>query len=123
MIEHLQGFPAYVLGFACHGAVKKQDYDNVLMPAVRDALKSHDKLRLYYEVAADFATIEPGAVWEDFKIGMESLTRWERIAVVTDVEWIKRTVQFFGFMMPASELKIFPLAEAAQARAWITASA
>jgi hypothetical protein len=123
MIEHLQGFPANVLGFACHGAVKKQDYDSVLMPAVRDALKSHDKLRLYYEVAADFATIEPGAVWEDFKIGMESLTRWERIAVVTDVEWIKRTVQFFGFMMPASELKIFPLAEAAQARAWITAGA
>jgi hypothetical protein len=27
-------------------------------------------------------------VREDFKFGMEHITRWERVAVVTDVEWI-----------------------------------
>jgi SpoIIAA-like len=118
MIERLQGFPANVLGFACHGTVKKHDYDTVLVPAVNEALKNHDKLRLYYEVAADFSAIEPGAVWEDFKTGMEHLTRWERMAVVTDVDWIKHTVQFFSFLMPG-ELRTFPLLQAAQARAWI----
>jgi SpoIIAA-like len=118
MIERLQGFPSNVLGFACHGAVKKRDYDTVLVPAVNEALKSHDRLRLYYEVAADFSAIEPGAVWEDFKTGMEHLTRWERMAVVTDVDWIKHAIQFFGFVMPG-ELRVFPLSQAAQARAWI----
>ena len=52
---------------------------------------------------------------------MEHLTRWERIAVVTDVDWIKHMVQFFRFLM-SGENKVFPLAEAAQARAWIVAN-
>jgi hypothetical protein len=120
MIQRLQDFPANVLGFACHGAVTKQDYDTVLIPAVNDALKNHDKLRLYYEVATDFSTIAPGAMWEDFKAGMEHLTRWERMAVVTDMNWIKHTIRFFRFLMPG-ELRVFPLSQAAQARAWITA--
>jgi hypothetical protein len=118
MIERLKDFPDNVLAFACHGRVTKQDYDTVLVPAAQAALKSRGRVRIYYETAADFAGIEPGAVWEDFKIGMEHLTRWERMAVVTDVDWIKHTIRFFSFLMPG-ELKIFPRAEAAQARAWV----
>jgi len=49
---------------------------------------------------------------------MEHLTRWERVAVVTDVDWIKHTMQFFSFMMPG-QLKTFPLAQAEEARKWI----
>jgi hypothetical protein len=120
MIEPLQGFPANVLAFVCHGRVSKQDYDTVLVPMVNEALKNKAKLRLYYETGADFDGIAPGAVWEDFKVGMEHLTRWERMAVVTDVEWIKHTVRFFSFMMPG-ELKIFSREQIAQARAWIAA--
>jgi hypothetical protein len=121
MIEHLKNFPANVLGFVCKGRVTKQDYDTVLVPVVVDALKKHDKVRLYYETAADFSGIDPSAVWTDFRVGMEHLTRWERIAVVTDVDWIKNTMKFFSFMMPG-EMRLFPLSEAARAREWIAAS-
>src|ERR1039458_3755092 len=89
MIEHLTSFPDNVLAFVCKGRVTKADYDAVLVPAVVQALQTHDKVRLYYETAGDFAGIDPGAMWEDFKVGMEHLTRWERVAVVTDIEWIK----------------------------------
>jgi hypothetical protein len=119
MIEQLKDFPPNVLAFVCSGKVSRAEYDTVLVPAVREALKKHDKLRLYYETAGDFQ-IEPGAMWEDFKVGMEHLTRWERMAVVTDIDWIKHTMQFFSFMMPG-QLKSFPRAEAAQARAWVSA--
>lgn len=122
MIEHLKTFPDNVLAFVCHGHVTKADYDTVLVPAVESALKRQDKVRLYYETAPDFAGIKPGAMWEDFKVGVEHLTRWDRFAIVTDVEWIKQTVQFFSFLMPGS-LKTFPASEAAQARAWISAKA
>ena len=61
-------------------------------------------------------------MWEDFKIGVEHLTRWERAVVVTDVEWIKQAMRLFGFLMPGA-MKSFPTSEAEQARAWITAAA
>ena len=118
MIELLRDVPDNVVAVVCKGRVTKADYDTVLVPAVDEALEKHGKLRLYYETASDFGGIDPGAVWEDFKTGMEHLTRWERIAVVTDVDWIRHTMQFFSFMMPG-EMQTFPLAQAEQARMWI----
>ena len=121
MIERLSGFPDNVVAFVCKGQVTKADYDTVLVPAVLDALKMHDKVRLYYQIDPDFTGFDPGAMWEDFRVGMEHLTRWERVALVSDVEWIKHLMSMFSFMMPAT-MKTFPLAEAAQARAWIVAA-
>jgi hypothetical protein len=120
MIKHLEEFPENVVAFVCQGHVTKDDYATVLVPAVEKALKQHDKIKLYYETASDFAGIDPGAVWEDTKVGMTHLLRWERIAVVTDVDWIRHTMKVFGFLMPA-ELRVFPASEAAQARQWIVA--
>ena len=118
MIERLEGFPGDVLGFLCKGFVTRHDHDDVLAPAVEQALKTHDKLRLYYEISPEFTGIEPSATWEDFRVGMEHVLNWERIAVVTDVDWIGHTIRALGFMMPAA-VRVFPLKESAEARRWL----
>ena len=120
MIEALPNFPDHILAFACRGHVTRQDYETVLVPKVEQALKQHDKLRLYYQIGSDFAGIDPGAVWEDFKVGVGHLTRWERIAVVTDVDWIRQTMSVFSFLIPG-EMRIFPGADSAKARDWVVA--
>ncbi|MCF8476157.1 MAG: STAS/SEC14 domain-containing protein [Pseudolabrys sp.] len=120
MIERLSGFPDHVLAFVCKGHVTKADYDNVLTPAVAKALDSHDQIDLYYETAADFSGFDPGAMWADTKVGLGHFTRWRRIAVVSDVDWIRHMVPVFSFMMPA-DVKVFPLAQAAEAKDWIVA--
>src|SRR5208282_3331629 len=120
MIDALKGFPTKVLAFACKGHVTKRDYETVLIPAVKQALKQTGKVRLYYQIDPDFSGIEPGAVWDDFTVGMEHVLRWERIAVVTDVDWIRYTIRAFSFVIPAVT-KIFPLDEKAKARDWIVA--
>ncbi|WP_315802401.1 STAS/SEC14 domain-containing protein [Bradyrhizobium sp. SZCCHNS3002] len=119
MIEQLTNFPDQVLGFRCSGRVTKEDYDKVLAPAVLAGLQANRTLRLYYETGKDF-TLDAGAMWEDFKIGIEHLMRWDRIAVVTDIEWIRTAVRLFAFMMPATT-RVFSLSEAAEAHAWIAA--
>lgn len=118
MIEHLGGFASNVVAFVCKGRVTKADYDAVLVPAVQNALRTHRKVRLYYETDADFAGLEPGAMWEDFKVGIQHLTRWDRVAVVTEVAWIKHLVRFSSFLMPCTT-KLYARSEVAQAREWI----
>ena len=69
----------------------------------------------------DTRILDPGAIWEDFRIGVEHLSRWERVAVITDVEWIKQTMRLFGFLIP-SATRAFAASEADSARVWIIAS-
>ena len=118
MIERIDGFPAGVIAFACKGHVTKADYDQVVIPAVEKAFQKEGKLRLYYQIDPSFSGIEAGAVWEDFQVGTEYLSRWERIAVVTDVDWIRHTIRVFSFLMPGV-VRIFPVNEQRQAREWI----
>jgi len=121
MIEQLQGFPDNVLAFVGHGRITRRDYETVLVPAAEKALAKHEKVRVYYQTAPDFAGYEPGAMWEDFKVGMAHLSRWEKVALVTDVDWMSHAVDFFRFMMPCPVV-VYPVSEADKAREWLTGS-
>ena len=119
MIEILTDCPDNIVAAAAHGVVTKHDYQDTLVPRVELTLKRYPKIRCYYHLGAQLSKMEPGAVWEDFKIGVEHLSRWERVAVVTDVEWIS-AVNVVRFLMPG-EVRVFAQSEAASAREWITA--
>ena len=121
MIEILKNFPDNVIALSCEGQVTREDYERILVPAILKALKRHDKIRLLYKTSANFTGYDPGAMWEDFKIGVEHPTRWERVAVVTDVDWIVKMMRIFSFLMPCPA-KLFSPSEAAQAQAWIIAT-
>jgi hypothetical protein len=121
MIEILKNFPDNVIALSCEGQVTKEDYDGILVPAILKALSRHDKIRLLYKTSANFTGYDPGAIWEDLKIGVEHPTSWERVAVVTDVDWIVQMMRLLGFLMPCPA-KLFPSSEVAQAHAWIIAA-
>ena len=118
MIETLKDFPAGTVAIRLSGLVSRADYEQVLIPEVEQALARNRHLLLYYEIVPEFAGFSPAAMWEDFWVGMQHLSRWKRIAVVTDIPWIRQMVHLFGFLMPAAT-KIFALSEAEAARAWL----
>jgi SpoIIAA-like len=122
MIEILTDFPDNVVAASASGVVTRQDYQNILEPRIELTIKRHPKIRCYYELGSQFSGMQPGAMWEDFKIGVEYLLRWERVAVVTDIEWIRHTFNIFRFLMPG-EIRLFATSEAAAAREWVAAAA
>jgi len=121
MLEVLEELPEGTIAVAAKGRVTAADYDQTLIPLVDKALKQHHKVRLYYELGPEFSGIDAVAAWKDFRIGVEHLPRWDRMAIVTDVEWIQHTMHIFRFLVPG-ELRVFPLRDATQARAWIAGS-
>jgi hypothetical protein len=120
VIELLPGFPEGVVAAVAKGQVTRNDYDEVLIPAIETAFGSHRKVRCYYELGREFAGIDAGAMWADARIGFGHLADWERFAVVTDVDWVKHAINFFHFLVPG-EVRLFPSSEAAEARRWIAA--
>jgi stage II sporulation SpoAA-like protein len=117
MIELIEDLPRNVVGIAVKGRVTKQDCDDVLTPAMEKSLKRHDKIRLYYELNSRF----PGAAWDDLDLGIEHVSRCERVAIVTDVGWVRLTVKALRFLIP-SEIRVFATIQAPEGRAWITAN-
>lgn len=120
MIEILKGFPQGVVAAVAKGRVTKKDYDDLLVPAIEATFKDRQKVRCYYELGQEFSGMDAGAAWEDFRVGVGHLRGWERVAVVTDVEWIRLAMNAFRFLVPG-EIRIFPTSEASEARRWITA--
>jgi hypothetical protein len=120
MIEMLKGFPEGVVAAVAKGRVTRRDYDEVLIPAIEAAFGRRQKVRCYYELGREFFGMDAGAMWEDFRVGFGHLAGWERVAVVTDVDWIRLAMNAFRFLVPG-ETRIFSTGEAAEARRWITA--
>lgn len=97
MITLIEGFPDHVVAVHADGRITKQDYDDVLIPAVEKLLARHQKLRFYYEFAPGFSGMEVGAMFADLRVGIGHLSQWERIAVVTDIDWIKHATGCSSF--------------------------
>jgi hypothetical protein len=116
MIQIINGLPDDIVAFVATGRVTTSECDTILIPAVAKARKRHDRLRLYYELECRF----PGAAWEDLDIAPLQLQPWERVALVTDVSWLRHTVKALRFLIPA-EIRVYPTPQADEGRAWIAA--
>jgi hypothetical protein len=57
----------------------------------------------------------------DFKVGIGHIRHWERIALVTDIDWIGARMKVFSFPMPG-DVRLFPLSAADRAREWIASA-
>jgi hypothetical protein len=116
MLELIDGLPGNIVGIAVSGRLTMQDCQDVLVPAMQKSLKRHEKIRLYYELNSRF----PGAAWDELDLGLEHVSRCERVAIVTDIGWVRLTVKALRFLIP-SEIRVFATDQADEGRAWIRA--
>jgi hypothetical protein len=119
MLEILSHLPDHVLGIRAHGKVTAKDYQSVLVPAVEDKVSRHQELRLLYVLGGDFEGYTGLAAWEDAKIGIRHFSDFDKIAVVTNLNWVVRTVKAFAFIVPG-EVRVFANEEIDAAQAWVS---
>jgi hypothetical protein len=121
MVERIEGLPAGVMGFRLWGTITREEYDTQLLPPLQAAVDGGGPIRYFVQVGPEFEGLKAGAVWDDAKEGLQligSHSRWEKVAVVTDVDLIVRTIGIFGFMVPG-DVKTYKLTERDDALAWI----
>lgn len=119
MIEVLNDFPDNVVAFIAKGRVTREDYEKTLIPKIESALEQHDKISCYYELGSAFSGMDAGAMWEDTLVGLEHLSKWDKVAAVTDIPWIAHVLSAFRFLMPG-RLRVFPTSEVQAARKWVS---
>ena len=118
MIETIPGLPDGVLGFSAKGTVTAHDYESVIIPAVEARFARQQKVRFLYHLGPEFTGFEVAAMWDDAKLGIKHFTGWEKMAVVTDVAWIRVAIEAFGLALPG-RVRVFHESELAEAKRWV----
>lgn len=120
MIQRIEGMPEGTVGLRSSGELSREDYVDVLEPAMREGVDSGE-LRLLF-VVDDYDGIAPGAWLEDIKTGLSAWFRdrsaWTRFAFVTDVEWLAKAMHMFAWAVPG-EVRICGLTEEEEAKRWV----
>ena len=119
MIKVINDLPDNVLGFSAIGKITGADYDKIVIPALDEKLKTHNKISMLYQLGTDFSGFDMGAMLDDAKMGMKHLSAWDRIALVSDHEMINSFAKFFGYMITC-ELRIYKNTELEKAKEWIS---
>jgi hypothetical protein len=119
MVERIPDLPDNVLGFRAKGTVTAADYESVIIPAVEAQFSRRGKVRFLYHLGEDFSGFEAAAMWDDTKLGLKHLAGWERMALVSDVEWIRTALRIFGLAIPG-HVRVFHNRELDEAIRWIS---
>jgi hypothetical protein len=118
MVEQIPNLPENVLGFTAKGTVTAGDYESVIIPAVEALFARRAEVRFLYHLGKDFSGFEAGAMWDDAKLGLKHFAGWEKMAVVSDVEWLRAAVRIFGLAIPG-QVRVFHDRELEQAKRWV----
>jgi hypothetical protein len=119
MIEVLQDMPPGVTGIRVSGRLTGEEL-RAFKP-VLDGLVGADEIRIVEVISSDYEGFGPGGLVEDLKLGYGALfghhSKFKRIAVVSDKEWVAHTLHALAWMVPG-ELAMFGLDELDRAKEW-----
>jgi hypothetical protein len=122
MLRILDDMPAGVLGVEATAKLTSGDYTDVLRPALQAISDNGEKIRIVLVFPDEsFGGMEPSAMWQDVKLGLYDWKAWERIALVTDIDWMRQGLRLFAWAVPGA-VKDFPISERAAAVAWAAGS-
>jgi hypothetical protein len=116
--EPIDGLGDNVVALKAVGRVSAEDYRDMLAPAVERATAGGRKARLLLDLGDSFESYDFSAIFADAGLGAGHLHSFERMAVITDTDWVTKAVHLFGPLIP-SEVRAFPSAESTAAKEWV----
>ncbi len=118
MIIEIQDLPVNVVGFKAVGHITEEDFTETVMPKVKALIDKTDKLNYLLVLETPLGEFTIGAWMKDAIMGLKHLTKWNRAAIVTDVNAIRSFTDFFSYLMPG-EFKGFEHKDLQQAIDWV----
>jgi len=115
----LGGYPDNVVAFRAEGVITRDDYEETLIPIVEKKIRAHGKIKLLYWCGEEFKGFSAGAMWDDARFGLMHLGDFLKIAVVSDIEWVRQSVKLFAPLVRAP-VQVFHNSGIEDANRWIT---
>ena len=119
MILYLEDLPANVAGFKAVGEITEVDFTEIVMPKVQALINKTDKLNYLLVLETSLKNFSFGAWLKDALMGIKYVTKWNRAAIVTDVDAIRKFTDIFSIFIPG-EFRGFEHKELQEAIDWVS---
>jgi hypothetical protein len=121
MLRRLES-PASVVAVEVVGKLEKADYDTVLLPALDEQIKGPGEIRCVWVFGDEYEGLTVGATVGDAKLYVgelvhRDLSKWKRCAVVTELDWLRHSLQIFRWAIPG-EVAVYDLTQTQAAIEW-----
>jgi len=119
MITKITGLPDFAVGFEASGEVTKADYENIIIPAVNEVTDRTGELYYLFVIKTGLNHFTLGALWDDFKIGLQHIKQWKKMAIVSDSKGIEKFTDIVSYVVPG-HAKGFLMNELEEAKRWVS---
>lgn len=111
----------HVVGFRWEGEFDEKAFKQSLVQFLPE-LQSRSKMNIYFELV-DIGNFEAKAVWEDIKFGFNNMKelkdKIEKVALVTDKDWVRNIAETSYKFIPGIKLKSFTFQESEAAKLFV----
>jgi hypothetical protein len=121
MLRRMIDMPVGTIGFEAIGEVEDDDWERSVEPVLRSEIADGRKVRLLYLLGAEAREVEGDALKADSGFRARHATSFERVAVVSDEDWIRPALRALSFLLPG-KAKAFRVRELAEAKTWLSGS-
>ena len=118
MLRRMQDMPVGTIGFEAIDEVEDDDWEDTVEPVLRREMADGKKIRLLYLLGAEARDVEGDAVTADTGFRARHATSFERVAVVSDEDWMRPAVRALSALLPG-KAKAFRVHDLAAAKAWL----
>jgi hypothetical protein len=118
MVRRITEMPAGTIGFEAIGEVEDDDWEKAVEPVLRREIADGQKVRLLYLFGPEAREVEGDAMAADTGFRARHATSFERVAVVSDEDWMRPALRALSFLLPG-KARGFPVRDLAAAKAWL----
>jgi hypothetical protein len=122
MLRHIRDMPAGTIGFEAVGEVEDDDWEGTVEPLLRKQIADGHKVRMLYLLGARTREVEGDAVKAAGEFRARHATSFDRVAVVSDEDWVRPALRALSFLLPG-KARGFPTRELEEAKGWLIADA
>jgi hypothetical protein len=118
MLRRMTDVPLGTIGFEAIGEVEDDDWEDTVEPVLREEIADGRKLRLLYLLGPGTREVDGDAVKADTRFRARHASSFERVAVVSDEDWVRPALGALSFLMPG-KARSFRVHELADAKVWL----
>jgi hypothetical protein len=118
MLREMTDMPGGTIGFEAVGEVEDDDWKETVEPVLRQEIAEGRNVRLLYLIGPGAREVEGDAMSADAGFRMRHATSYERVAVVSDEDWVRPALRALSFLLPG-KARGFRVRDLVEAKAWL----